>query len=54
MPVVLRLPKAARGDPSNRITTCKTCRLGIFRGQPYTWSRQPTGLIHTRCAGGQP
>jgi len=41
-----------RGAPraDKRISTCKRCRYGIFKGQEYTWQSRPApGFVHTDC-----
>lgn len=52
---VLSLPGKRKGtaDPANRLSTCKNCRLGIFKDQPYRWqSGRLTGLVHDYdCVG---
>lgn len=35
------------------VSTCKFCRLGIYKGQPHRWVRDPhrMGLWHDACVG---
>ena len=38
-------------DTGGRRSTCKICRLGIYRREPAVWLRgQYLGLNHTECA----
>lgn len=40
----------ARGLNDRRLSTCKVCRLGIFKGNAHTWQTSPTpGMVHTEC-----
>lgn len=50
--MILRHPKAAKGDPHLRVSTCPVCRCGIFRGgKPRIWCPPGwLGWIHTECA----
>ncbi|MDP8971174.1 MAG: hypothetical protein M3N52_11915 [Actinomycetota bacterium] len=43
-----------KGSARNQlITRCKTCRSGIFVGQPAVWQRTPLlGLVHRDCVTG--
>jgi len=43
-------PLSARSrGPDDEVTVCKICRRGIYRGQEWTWSTRPLGMIHTGC-----
>jgi hypothetical protein len=32
------------------VTTCKLCRLSVYKGQPSVWLSKPMGINHTECA----
>lgn len=40
----------AQPADSKLITTCKVCRLGIYKGQPWAWLLAPVGISHEVCA----
>lgn len=42
---------AVKGVPGDRLTTCSICRLGVYKTQPWQWSKNPTttGIVHTEC-----
>lgn len=39
---------------SQYATTCKVCRFGVYTAQPWVWSRNPLGIVHTACVAVKP
>ncbi|SCL16419.1 hypothetical protein GA0074692_0025 [Micromonospora pallida] len=37
------------GNTTTYLTTCKYCRRGVYKGEAYTWQRQPAGYSHDEC-----
>ena len=42
-------PRIAPGGQDAKITTCKICGYGVFRGQEWRWSQVPLGIVHLAC-----
>lgn len=36
------------------VTQCKVCGCGVYRGQRYSWRRDPLGISHDDCTVGTP